>query len=106
MTVNTTKFTNWQDGRQPGPPLTTCSPALVSIDAYLQKRWGGSNLGCLGSRAVRDGNAWSSHAFGAARDWRYENPGPGRQVLLDEALPFLIEIRGKVGDRVTGAYCE
>jgi hypothetical protein len=104
VTVNDTEFTNWQDGRQPGPPLTTCSPALVSLDTYLQKRWGGSNLGCLGSRAVRGGSTWSSHAFGAARDWRYENPGPGRAVLLDEVIPFLIANSAELGIQAIHDY--
>jgi hypothetical protein len=104
VTVNTTKFTNWQDGRQPGPPFNSCSPNLVALNAYIDKRWGGMDLGCYGVRAVRDGEKWSDHAFGAGRDRRYENPGPGRAVLLDEILPFLIDNSDELGIQAIHDY--
>jgi hypothetical protein len=104
MTVNTSVFTDWQDGRQPGAPLDTCSPALQSLNVYMSKRWGGMDLGCYGRRPVRGGATWSSHSFGAARDWRYENPGPGRAILLDEVLPFLIEHSKELGIQAIHDY--
>jgi hypothetical protein len=77
---------------------------LVSINTYIDKRWGGQDLGCYGVRAVRDGEKWSDHAFGAARDRRYVNPGPGRAVLLDEILPFLIEHSDELGIQAIHDY--
>jgi hypothetical protein len=103
VTVNTTEFTDWGDGRQPGPPFDRCSPNLVALDTYLRKRWGGMDLGCYALRPVRGGQAWSDHAF-AARDWRYENPGPGRDVLLDEVLPFLIDNSAELGIQAIHDY--
>jgi hypothetical protein len=71
MSVNTTKFTNWQDGRQPGPPYTSCSPNLQILGAFLIRWFGFVPLGCYGARPVRGGAAWSSHSFGAATDLRW-----------------------------------
>lgn len=105
MTVNTTKFTNWQDGRQPGAPFTECSPNLVVLGDFLAKRWGLVSLGCYGIRPTRDNaEAWSSHAFGAARDLRYQDPGPGREVLLAEILPWLIENSDELGIQAIHDY--
>lgn len=69
--VNTTKFTNWQDGRQPGQPWTSCSPNLQILGAFLIRWFGFSPLGCFGLRPVRGGASWSSHSFGAATDLRW-----------------------------------
>jgi len=96
VTVQTT-FTSWQDGRQPGPPFNHDSPNLVALRDYLLKRYGGQNLGCYGIRPVRLGSAWSSHSFGAALDWRWANPGPGRDVLEQEILPWLIANSAELG---------
>jgi hypothetical protein len=104
MTVNTTRFTNWQDGRQPGPPWTTCSPNLVVLGDWMRKRWGLMDLGCYGIRPVRGGEKWSSHAFGAGRDLRYANPGPGRDVLDNEILPWLIENSDEFGVQAIHDY--
>jgi hypothetical protein len=71
MPVNTSKFTNWQDGRQPGPPYTSCSPNLQILGAFLIRWFGFMALGCFGVRPVRNGQAQSSHSFGAATDLRW-----------------------------------
>lgn len=71
MPVNTSKFTNWQDGRRPGPPYTSCSPNLQVLGAFLIRWFGFMALGCFGIRPVRGGAAWSSHSFGAATDLRW-----------------------------------
>lgn len=104
MTVNTTKFTNWQDGRQPGVPWTSTAPAITSIKDEVLKRWGGGDLGSYGVRPVRAGESWSSHAFGAAWDWRWENPGPGRAVLEAEVLPWLIDHSSELGVQAIHDY--
>ncbi len=87
--------TYWQDGRQPREPWQRCSPNLATLLAFLLNRFGGQSLGCYALRPIRGGSAWSSHAFGAAVDWRYANVGGGRrevgeQAFRDVVLPFLI----------------
>jgi len=99
-----TEFSSWQSGRQPGPPFNASSPNLMALLDYLQKRWGGQNLGCYGIRPVRLGSAWSSHAFGAALDWRWVNPGPGRLALENEILPFLIGNSKELGVQAVHDY--
>jgi Putative peptidoglycan binding domain len=94
MTV-ASKTRNWQ--RQPvgtpGPPKgPPCAPSLVPIRSYLTERWGGLHLSSEAmweERPIVGGKLPSSHR-GAAFDWRYSNPGPGRETLLREVLPFLI----------------
>lgn len=66
-------YFNWQGGLQPGAPYTTTSPNLIAIRNEIGKRFGGTYLGGYGVRPVRAGTAFSSHAFGAAIDWRIES---------------------------------
>lgn len=91
MTV-ATRFFSWQSGIRPGPPYDKGSPNIRAIRDYVLKRWGGQNLGSgVVVRPIRGGSSWSSHAFGAAFDWRYTDPGPGRKLLEAEVLPWLID---------------
>ena len=73
MTVQDS-FTSWQTH-----PIDrgTCSPICKAWWQHLRTRWGGQHLGCYVQRPVVGGSAPSSHASGAALDWRYQNPGPG-----------------------------
>ncbi len=50
---------------------------------------GGLDLGAFGIRDIRGGTTLSVHAVGRAWDWRYENPGPGRETA-DAAIAFTI----------------
>jgi len=102
MTIMT-KFFNWQQSR-PGAPYTKASPNLLSLRKYLTERYGGQNLGIYGNRNITGGKSPSSHAFGAAMDWRYQNPGPGRQVLTGEILPFLINHSAELGVQAIHDY--
>ena len=107
MTVQSS-FTSWQtDPLEPDPER--CAPICQTWSRYLCDTWGGENLGCYARRPVVGGTSISSHGSGAATDWRYQNPGPGRQVLLDAVLPWLIgwslelgvqSIHDYVGDRI------
>ena len=84
----------------PAPPHGPPSAAsLFPLRDYLLERWGGSNLSVHDmwhDRPIVGGSAPSSHR-GAAFDWRYMaadqsfGPGPGREILLREVLPFLID---------------
>jgi len=86
--IATQYFSYQQFGRQ---RFTVDSPNVQETMEYLLKRWGGMNLGArVNNRPMRHRTAISTHASGAALDWRYANPGPGRLVLVNEVLPFLI----------------
>jgi hypothetical protein len=84
-------YTPWTS-LQPAAPHTTCSPNLLALRDHLLATYGGQFLGCYNPRPIRGGTAWSSHAFGAAIDWGYggRHKGPGRQVMLEQVLPWLI----------------
>jgi hypothetical protein len=71
---------------------------------YLTDRWGGQNLGCYNSRPVVGGSALSSHGSGAATDWRYSDPGPGRVVLMREVLPFFVNNSRELGVQAIHDY--
>ena len=105
MTV-ATEFFDWQkcglDYHR--APWNTCSPALVSLGEYLIATWGGKRLGCHNDRDIIDGGAISSHAFGAALDWRYQDPGCGRRTLLDVVIPFLISNSKELGVQAIHDY--
>ena len=84
---------------QPGPPAgPPAAPSLFPLRDYLMERSGGQDLSAPNlwtERPIVGGSAPSSHR-GAAFDWRYMaadgsiGPGPGRQVLLREVVPFLL----------------
>jgi hypothetical protein len=77
VTVNTTRFYNWQEAtKADGLRFRKSSPNLMVIKDYVMKRWQGQNLGCYGVRPIRGGESMSSHSYGAAWDWRY----PTRKV--------------------------
>jgi hypothetical protein len=84
-------YTPWTS-LQPAAPHTTCSPNLLALRDHLLATYGGQFLGCYNPRPITGGTAWSSHAFGAAIDWGYggRHKGPGRQVMLEQVLPWLI----------------
>jgi len=93
---------NWQQrpvGKPAPPEGPPAARSLSPIRDHLLERWGGQYLSVPDmwhDRPIVGGSLPSSHR-GAAFDWRYMapdgslGPGPGRQVLLREVLPFLIE---------------
>lgn len=88
-------FDNWQrSAAQPGVhPYNRCSPNLVLVGDHLIVTWGGQILGCYNLRSIIGGTSTSSHAYGAARDWGWDidiHRGPGRQILVDIIIPWLI----------------
>lgn len=101
-----TAFTNWQTSKdEPGEaPYNTCAPALLNLRDYLIERWGGKSLGCFHDREIAGTSKPSSHAFGAALDWRYVEPGPGRGVVTNEVIPFLIEWSKELGIQAIHDY--
>jgi hypothetical protein len=105
MTV-ATEFYNWQRSRLDSTraPWNTCAPALVAIETYLVAKWGGKRLGCHQERDIIGGGSLSSHAFGAALDWRYSDPGVGRREMLNTVLPFLINNSKELGIQAIHDY--
>ena len=104
MTVMT-KYFNYQTAGKSSPFYGDGkSPNLDVLMDYLMHRYGGQDLGIFGIRPVVGGQSISTHASGAAMDWRYENPGPGRAVCLNEILPLLIDHSAELGIQFIGDY--
>lgn len=101
MTVATKHFSYQRSAK---PLFNSASPNLMVLKGFLQSKYGGQNLGCYGVRAIRGGKVLSTHASGAAWDWRYMNPGPGRATLLNEILPFLIDHSAELGIQAIHDY--
>lgn len=102
MTVQT-QFHNWQD-RPLQPDPKRCAPLCITWRNYLLDTWGGQDLGCYVARPVVGGSSPSSHGSGAAHDWRYQDPGIGRQRMLDEVLPWLIDNSQELGIQAIHDY--
>lgn len=85
------------------------SPNLRSIHDFCMWVWGGQNLGYAPyARPIRGGLKPSSHTWGAL-DWRYYNVtnggrNPGRDVLLNDVLPFLINNSAELGIQAIHDY--
>jgi len=98
-----TQFHDWgSNPMQPDP--RSCSPLNTTYTSYLLGRWGGQNLGCYASRPVVGGTTLSTHASGAANDWRYENPGIGRTRMLNEVMPWLLNNSREIGLQAVHDY--
>lgn len=100
------KFFNWQDSGLDfnDPRFEKCQPACRTLEDFMMYVWGGQLLGCHGDRDIIGGSKPSTHAYGAAPDWRYENPGIGRQRMLDEVIPFLIDNSAELGIQAIHDY--
>lgn len=104
MTVMTRYF-NYQSAGKTHPLFGKgIQPALSILKNFVMQRWGGSNLGTYGVRTIVGGTSWSTHSFGTAWDWRYENPGMGRAAMLAQVMPFLIDNSGELGIQYVGDY--
>ena len=71
-------------------PSNGPTPGIETWKRYVLGRWQGMDLGSFGVRNKRGGNSLSVHAVGRAWDWRYANPGLGRQAA-DDAIAFTVE---------------
>lgn len=100
MTVNTTNFYSWQHpDRKDAKRFNSASPNLLVIKDNVMKRWGGRDLGIYGEREIRGGGFPSSHSFGAAWDWRYDNRKEGLVVIK-----FLISNSAELGVQAVHDY--
>jgi len=104
MTIQT-EFYNYQNNEARLAPGDRPNPnASSELSKYLQERYGGQYLGGYGERSIREGTSLSTHAFDAAFDWRYENPGPGLYVCDSEIIPFLIANSKELGIQAIHHY--
>lgn len=83
---------NWQALKTPDE-YTGPSPNLTELARYCHQRWGLQSLGIYNRRPIRGGLVWSSHAFGAALDLRWDD----RTLLDGEILPFLVGYSRELG---------
>lgn len=87
MAVNKTEYYDWQKGTKVDRVrFRSASPNLVTIKDYLLKRYGGTNVGIVANRNQRGSDTISTHAFGAALDWRY-----GTRVSAKKAMTDLVQ---------------
>lgn len=75
MTVSTRPYFRWGSSgwNSLAPQYQSCSASLNVLGGYLRNRWGGGSLGCHNQRPIRGGRTLSTHAYGAALDWRFPN---------------------------------
>lgn len=107
--MEATEYFNWQKATTSHPLYGKgASPALTSLRDFLMSRYGGLNLGIYGVREVRGGGPLSSHAFGAAFDWRYMNADQtglvGRAKMLNEVMPILTDYSKELGIQLIVDY--
>jgi hypothetical protein len=88
-----TEFHNWSDHPSEKAKSTMQgSPALKRVRDYHLARWGGISLSVPSlyqPRTINNTTRLSAHA-GCAVDLRWANPGPGRDIVVREMLPFYI----------------
>lgn len=101
MTVQT-EFHDWQAFGIPDPDR--CSPLLIHLMDWLLDTWGGMDIGCYGERPVQGGTRLSTHAYGAAADWRFRDPGIGRARMLAEVMPILLNFSKEIGVQAVHDY--
>jgi hypothetical protein len=104
-----TQYFNYQQAPVTDPHYGKgVSPAIVDLREYVMKQYGGINLGDYGIRPIRGGTAPSTHAFGAAWDWRYMNADQtgllGRARMLNEVMPWMISHSQELGIQMIGDY--
>lgn len=109
MTV-ASNYYNYQSANINTDPLYNKgeSPAITSLKSHVMKHYGGLNLGTFNVRPIRGGSAPSTHAFGAAWDWRYMNTDGtglvGRAKMLNTVMPFLINHSYELGIQMVADY--
>lgn len=93
-------YYNWQEPRKSDyVKFRKASPNLVVLKDFLVKRFKGSNLGIYSKRPINGGTQPSSHAFGAALDWRYPSRATAKVVIR-----FLIKFSEELGVQAIHDY--
>ncbi len=78
---------------------------MLALKEYVLARWTGADLGCLAKppRPMRGGTSPSLHCWGMAWDWRWDNPGPGRDTA-DAVIEFCLDKAGPLGIQAVHDY--
>lgn len=84
---------------------TTTPPGMKRLRDHVIGRFGGSNLGILSipPRPVRGGGTPSLHNWGIAWDWRWGDPGPGRDTA-DAMIQFCLDHHEVLGIQAVHDY--
>lgn len=84
MSVNKTEFYDWQKATTADKlRFRKASPNLVLIKDWLIKRFGGTNVGIVANRNQRGRDTVSTHAYGAALDWRYDTRVAAKNAMKE-----------------------
>lgn len=102
MTIQT-DFFDWSRSGLPwnASPWESDSPNLTAILAHLIATWGGRSVGIHHDKMI--GKRPSTHAYGAALDWRW-GEAINRRRLVDETIPFLIDNSLELGVQAIHDY--
>lgn len=100
MTINRNNYYNWQTASKvDAVKFRKASPNMEALKDYLIKRYGGVSVGIYSNRNQRGGDRKSSHAYGAALDWRY----PSRAVAL-KVMKLLVNYSQEFGVQMIVDY--
>ena len=100
MAVNKTDYYDWQKATTADKlRFRKASPNLVLIKDWLIKRYGGTNVGIYANRNERGRDTISTHAFGAALDWRYDT-----RVAAKAAIKELVDRSKELGVQMIVDY--
>lgn len=92
MTVSKVPYFSWSESgiNSNLAPFNSCSPNLLSIQSYCQRKWPGvASLGCH----VPPPASTKSHPYGAANDLRF----PSRKATLEAIDLLLIPFSAELG---------
>jgi hypothetical protein len=78
---------------------------MRALRSFVLEQWSGVDLGILARppRPIRGGSSASMHNWGMAWDWRWADPGPGRQAA-DEVIEYAISSSGRLGIQAVHDY--
>jgi hypothetical protein len=78
---------------------------MRNLRSFVMQRWTGLDLGILARppRPIRGGSSASMHNWGMAWDWRWADPGPGRNAA-DEVIEFAISNSARLGIQAVHDY--
>ena len=89
-----------------GIAYPTAAPiGMRTLRSFVLQKWSGVDLGILARppRPIRGGTSASMHNWGMAWDWRWADPGPGRNAA-DEVIDFAISNSTRLGIQAVHDY--
>ncbi|HZX54160.1 MAG TPA: peptidoglycan-binding domain-containing protein [Ilumatobacteraceae bacterium] len=78
---------------------------MQALRSFVLQKWTGLDLGILArpARPIRGGSSASMHNWGMAWDWRWADPGPGREAA-DEVIEYAIANSARLGIQAVHDY--